>query len=186
MSTEEKLLTKSTKINLGAGNKAKSGFINIDKLALPGIDLVLDLELEKFPFPDESIDYVFSEHFLEHINNFSFIINEIYRILKKNGKFEFIVPAWSSSGAFQDPTHVRFFHPAIINYVTDKSTVNYFPNIHFKAISVAKTRTDYYRRLYRLLTPLIRIFGKKRFDRYVDFLFLNMYSEIKIKLKKIQ
>ena len=63
--------------------------------------------------------------------------------------------------------------------------MNYYPDIHFKMIYLARKRTGLYTRLYFFLTPIIRVIGKKRFDRYVDSMFLNMYNEIHIKIKKI-
>lgn len=172
------------KLNLGAGNKTKVDYINIDKFNFPNIDLVLDLEKENLPFVDNSINEVFSEHFFEHIVNFEHLINEIYRVLKVDGILKFTVPSSNSAGAFQDPTHVRFFSPNSIKYLTNESSVNYFPKIHFKSIYIKKKRTGHYLRLYKLFTPLIRIFGKERFDKYIDVLFMNTYNELTFKLKK--
>ena len=179
------MINKNIYLNLGCGNDIKHNFINIDKFEFNGVDLTLDLEQDGFPFDDNSIDLVFASHFLEHIRNFDHLIHEVYRVLKIGGILHFIVPSWNSSGTFQDPTHVRFFHPNITMYLENKAKVNYYPKIKFKLIYLARRRTGYYKRLYILLSPIIKLVGKRRFDRYVDYMLLNMYDEIHIKLKKM-
>ncbi|ROL55665.1 methyltransferase domain-containing protein [Bacteroidetes/Chlorobi group bacterium Naka2016] len=46
------------------------------------------------PLPDESVDYIYTSHFLEHIykDEAEFVIKEFYRILKKGGKVRVVVP----------------------------------------------------------------------------------------------
>lgn len=56
-------------------------------------DIYLDAT-RKLPFPDNSIDYIFSEHFLEHLNFASAIrhLNEIYEVIKPKGVVRISVP----------------------------------------------------------------------------------------------
>ncbi|OGF67035.1 MAG: hypothetical protein A2Y62_10800 [Candidatus Fischerbacteria bacterium RBG_13_37_8] len=46
------------------------------------------------PFPDESIDYLYSSHLLEHLfnKNAKMLLHEAYRVLKKQGYFRLCVP----------------------------------------------------------------------------------------------
>ena len=57
---------------------------------------------------------------IDGINYFAFIelINEIYRILKPDGLFLHVTPAYPSKEVFQDPTHV--------NFITEDTFPNYF------------------------------------------------------------
>lgn len=52
-------------------------------LNMPGVDHNVDLQ--KLPFEDQSYDFVFASHVLEHIPNDEKAISEIRRILKPNG-----------------------------------------------------------------------------------------------------
>lgn len=79
------------------------------------------LGLEAFPFPSEYFDSVSAYDLLEHIprqaidyaNNtirFPFIemMQEVWRVLKPDGRFIALTPAYPAKQAFQDPTHVNF------------------------------------------------------------------------------
>jgi len=79
------------KLNCGAGGKVypkEEGWINIDKRDILGMDLILDLSKENFPYEDESIDEVWLQDFLEHlpITRIPPFLIECHRILKKGGK----------------------------------------------------------------------------------------------------
>ena len=54
------------RLNLASGHHPKPGWVNIDLFA-PTADLRLDLR-EPLPFPDESVAYIYAEHFFEHLN----------------------------------------------------------------------------------------------------------------------
>ncbi len=61
------------KLDIGCGkNKTKSNdqfpFTGVDVLAFDGVDLVLDVRQTPWPWADESVDEVFSSHFLEHLD----------------------------------------------------------------------------------------------------------------------
>ena len=110
--------TTPTKIDLGCGSKKKEGFYGVDLVQCPGVDLVLDLFKFPWPWPDNSVDEVFSSHFIEHIPHacacsadhidpFLKFLDEVWRILKPGGKATLIGPYYTSMGAWQDPTHAR-------------------------------------------------------------------------------
>jgi len=100
---------KQTKINLGCGAKKLEGYINIDKAASVKPDLVVDLELAKLPFADNSVDEIYTEHTLEHIKNFHELIQEMLRVSHVGTIWIIDVPWHSSWGQANDPTHVRCF-----------------------------------------------------------------------------
>lgn len=73
-------------LELGSGAKKNTERICIDKLNLPHIDIVADLE-EGLPFfPDNSVDAIYSKSFLEHVNNLSILMQDIWRVLKPTRK----------------------------------------------------------------------------------------------------
>ncbi len=52
------------KVHLGSGPLILPGWVNVDNLPYPGVDRVLDVT-KGLPF--KNVDYVFAEHFIEHI-----------------------------------------------------------------------------------------------------------------------
>ena len=96
-------------LELGSGEKKWPGRICIDHLDMPNVDIVADLE-KGFPFlPDNSVDAIHSKSFLEHIDHFDFLMQEIWRVLKPTGKKFLYVPHFSNPYFYSDYTHKRFF-----------------------------------------------------------------------------
>lgn len=102
------------KLNAGCGRDIKEGWINLDWVANPGVDVVADLNAcatTPLPFPDDHFDEINLSHVIEHIPNILPLMQELYRIAKPGGKAYVYVPYGSSDDAFEDPTHVaQYFH----------------------------------------------------------------------------
>jgi SAM-dependent methyltransferase len=77
-------------INIGAGRTYIPNLINID--FAPYADISLDLNKERLPFEDNSIDLVFTYHTLEHLDNYLFALAEIYRVMKHGARLLVGVP----------------------------------------------------------------------------------------------
>ena len=75
---------KSIKLNLGSGARPEKGWVNVDIVDLPEVDVVHDLTKFPWPFEDNSVDQIKSEHLIEHFDGLTFIkfMDECYRILK--------------------------------------------------------------------------------------------------------
>jgi SAM-dependent methyltransferase len=97
MSTIQTQSLVNLKLDLGCGNCKKEGTIGIDIIPAEGVDYVLDIQNEPLPFPDKSVDYVYSSHFLEHIDNHVKVFQEISRVAKDKAILEFWTPyAWTN------------------------------------------------------------------------------------------
>jgi len=107
------------KLNLGCGNDIRKGWINLDIIKKPGIDIVHDLNVYPYPFSDNYADYILMKHVLEHLDDVVKTIEEIHRILKPNGKVEIIVPYYKHKNAFTDVTHKHFFTEDSLNFLTN-------------------------------------------------------------------
>jgi predicted SAM-dependent methyltransferase len=81
--------------------------IGIDIVNCKGVDIVHDLTVFPYPIEDESVDAIFSSHFVEHLDGFERMkfFDECYRILKPGGKMRHLHPYYKSVRAVQDPTH---------------------------------------------------------------------------------
>lgn len=119
------------KLDLGCGKNKKEGFVGVDSISFPGVDVVADLVkpilkplpdhlveyadllerkaegFENWPWDDSSVDEAHASHFVEHLRpreriHFS---NELYRVLQPGAKATIIVPHWKSCRAYGDMTH---------------------------------------------------------------------------------
>ena len=96
------------RLNLGCGADIRAGWINLDRAALPGVDVVHDIEQLPLPFPNNSFDYVLCQDILEHTDYIP-LLRDIWRIMRPAGTLHIRVPHFTSSHAYGDPTHKRFF-----------------------------------------------------------------------------
>lgn len=95
------------KLDLGCGPNKQPGHLGVDVRPFLGVDVLLNLGVDQWPWANESVEEAHSSHFLEHLTALERIhfMNELHRVLIPGGKCKIIVPIWSSSRAYGDPTH---------------------------------------------------------------------------------
>lgn len=89
---ENYLQPTSDKLQVGGGKRYLKGFVNLD-LFKPA-DVIWDCRYG-LPFPDNKFKFIFSEHFLEHIDfpvSVKLVLKEIHRVLKPGGELLIGVP----------------------------------------------------------------------------------------------
>ena len=86
----------SVKLNLGCGTDYKKGWINIDNNSDNNIEkLDLNWDLTKpLPFKDNSVDFIFNEHFIEHltVEEGQAAVKDMMRVLKPGGVIRIATP----------------------------------------------------------------------------------------------
>lgn len=105
---ELKAIIPSTpiKLDLCCGKNKKEGFIGVDRRAYEGVDQVADL-LGVWPWANDSVEEIHMSHAMEHFTGPQRvkIVNEMYRVLQKDGKVTMITPHWASNRSYGDFTH---------------------------------------------------------------------------------
>ncbi len=125
-------------LDLGCNDRPRNPYgheelygVDLSPMDLAGVHYrQANLAFEPIPFPDRHFDCVSAFDFIEHVPRQMFspltgqhrlpfieLMNEIWRVLKPDGRFYAVTPAYPAAAAFQDPTHV--------NFITDK-THEYF------------------------------------------------------------
>lgn len=94
-------------LDVGCGKNKLKNSVGID--FYKDSDIIHDLNRFPYPVKANSFDKIYSRHCLEHLAFFEETMDEFYRIIKKDGLIEIIVPFYASSGA-SHPTHKRFFN----------------------------------------------------------------------------
>jgi SAM-dependent methyltransferase len=92
-------------LDIGCGKNKSPGAIGIDKVALPGVDVVHDLNSFPYPFEDSSFDEIRATHVIEHLDSIVRAMEEIHRLAKPNAKVVIITPHYSDFQSWNDPTH---------------------------------------------------------------------------------
>jgi predicted SAM-dependent methyltransferase len=108
---------ESTRLHLGCGGNQIPGWSNVDLVAAPGV-VVHDLTTP-LPLPEESIEYIFSEHLLEHLTREQGLafLRDCHRVLKVGGVVRISTPdlgklvAEYEAGRISEWHDVGFFPP---------------------------------------------------------------------------
>lgn len=119
---------ETMKLNLGCGPLKLPGYVNIDVDKKVNPDLVCDLGKEILPFKDNSVDYVYSNHFLEHLDRDETkkLLVELYRVCKGGSKIDFVVPHYLSPVAGQIDHRQSLSECYFTGYVSGVSLDEYF------------------------------------------------------------
>jgi len=96
------------KLNLGSGYRRIEGYLNVDDDPLVKPDFLVNLEKDKLPFEDNSVEAIIAHHVLEHIGEgFIPLMQEIYRVCKHGAIIDIRVPHHFHELFINDPTHKR-------------------------------------------------------------------------------
>ena len=99
-------------LDIGCGRARQPDWVGMDIQDLPNVDIVHDWNDIPWPLPDESCIRAMASHVIEHVpphnNGFINFMNEVWRVLKPDGRFAIAMPYATSPGMYQDPTHCNF------------------------------------------------------------------------------
>jgi SAM-dependent methyltransferase len=100
--------------------------------AFPGakpIDLLFDDEWDAYNLPNESVDYIYSSHCLEHLTDWAGALDYWTSKLKKGGVLFLYLPHYNQEywRPWNNTKHIHMFSPEILrDYMTDRKYVNIF------------------------------------------------------------
>ncbi len=117
--------THALRLNLGCGNKAKPGFIGVDRFHCSAAQVVATLT-GRLPFADSSVDAIWADNVIEHIPDLPALMAELHRVCRDGARITLITPHFTSLSSWRDPTHVHhlsyfsldhFLKPAVAHYM---------------------------------------------------------------------
>ena len=133
---KKRCLCEGFNLDLGCGEGKQKGFIGMDRRAVPGVDIIWDIESvtpvpwwaremedlgaksSLWPIPDNSADKLLCSHVLEHITPsvLPAVMDEMWRVMRFDGQVLIAVPHGDSYGFRQDPTHIGMFNESTMTY----------------------------------------------------------------------
>jgi len=110
--------TKETarKLDVGCGSRKLPGFVGIDNMISPQVDVIHDLNVYPWPFAHDSFNHVVCRHSLSHLDDVVAAMEELHRITAPGGSIEIVAPHFSSDNYFTDVTHRRAFGYRSMDY----------------------------------------------------------------------
>lgn len=106
------------KLELGCGTAPTPGYVHHDKRKHSShIDVVHDLNLLPWPWPDGSCEEILGLDVFEHLHLMpEQWLRECHRMLQAGGALKLRVPIFGTPWHLIDPTHTRGFHPLNFDY----------------------------------------------------------------------
>lgn len=106
-------------LEVGCDTSKPEGAVGLDRLPLPGVDVVHDIEQLPWPLADDRFDRVRCMHVLEYVDDICGVMDELHRVTRPGGRVHIVVPYFARYSAFKDPTHRRFCTFESFNYFVD-------------------------------------------------------------------
>lgn len=97
------------KLNLGAGEDYREGWINVDNRGNVKKDTAWDINKFPYPFKDDTFNYALLSMVLEHVEEPIKVLKEIIRVCKHDAVIKVIVPHANSYANNSDLQHKARF-----------------------------------------------------------------------------
>lgn len=99
------------KLNVGSGTDYREGWVNIDNRSNVMADIIMDIEKEKLPFANDSVDVIECNYVIEHLNDTEHLIREFHRVIKTTGIIKIGLPHHTASIAYHSDhrTYYRLY-----------------------------------------------------------------------------
>lgn len=164
------------RLNLGCGRDIRAGYVNVDRIRLPGVELIVDFSRFPWPFKDNAIEEVVAIHLLEHLPDTIRVMEELHRITRDRATVTIEVPHYKHSNAYKDPTHVRFFTEGSFDYFGADER-SYYTHARFRVANVQKVYEYHVDRYIRRPFPRILPWVERYLDNTVEKLVFTLVSE---------
>ena len=123
-------------LDIGCGRNKTRGAVGIDRVDLPGVDIIHDLNSFPYPFADNTFDEIYATHVIEHLDSIVHVMEEIHRLAKPNAKVVIVTPHYSDSQSWNDPTHKWHLTTYSFRYFAEEYESSYYSKARFQAESI--------------------------------------------------
>jgi SAM-dependent methyltransferase len=96
-------------LNVGCGAARIPGSIGVDIDPESAADVIHDLDIHPWPFPDQAFDRIVCSHVLEHLKTPWKAMQELIRLSRPGARVEIATPHYSSPDSWGDITHYMHY-----------------------------------------------------------------------------
>jgi len=134
----EELRSGCNILDVGSGDKFLKNILEKKNHNYFSLDIDdIDFERDNFNFEQEKFDIVICLAVIEHLSDPSVLLNEINRVLKKDGYLYISTPNWiyCKNDFYNDPTHKKPYTPSSLENILEINNFNNiktFPNLRCK------------------------------------------------------
>jgi SAM-dependent methyltransferase len=121
-------------LNLGCGHRRVAGAVNLDITEVTGPEVVHDLNVLPWPFPDDCFEEVLASDVVEHLDDVMAAFEEIHRICRDGAIVRVAVPHFSCANAYTDPTHRHVFGYFTPEYFAGANEFSYYTSARFRVV----------------------------------------------------
>ena len=151
-------------LNLGCGENINREWFNTDiTFAIYGKHYYMNAT-KRYPFPDKSIDYIFSEHMFEHLKLTEAVkmLKECRRVLKKNGVLRITLPCFEFlQDLYQHPEeYTDYIHKATDSSIPEVNEI--LPGVYPPILVINNFYRDWGHQViydYKTLEMLLHKYG---------------------------
>ncbi|HEX6186594.1 MAG TPA: class I SAM-dependent methyltransferase [Pyrinomonadaceae bacterium] len=122
-------------LDVGCGWNKVPGAIGIDSNPRAHADVVHDLGVVPYPFPDNEFDEIVCRHVIEHVPDVMALVTELHRIAKPGARLTIVTPHYTNPDWPSDPTHRNHFNSYSFNcFMDDRQLFPFYTEVRLKAI----------------------------------------------------
>jgi SAM-dependent methyltransferase len=170
-----------TTLNLGSGRAWSEAAVNLDITSDTSPDVVHDLRLVPWPFPDDRFDRIEAVDVLEHLPDLIVAMEEIHRISRRGARIEIAVPHFSSHNSYTDPTHLHHLGIQSFDYFTGEHEHSYYTDVRFR---MRARSIKFYRRPHDRLVARVAAHWPQFYERRLAWLFPAWFMVFTLEVNK--
>ncbi len=122
-------------LDVGCGWNKVPGAIGIDSNPRAHADVVHNLGVVPYPFPDNEFDEIVCRHVIEHVPDVMALVTELHRIAKPGARLTIVTPHYTNPDWPSDPTHRNHFNSYSFNcFIDDRQLFPFYTEVRLKVI----------------------------------------------------
>ena len=178
-------------LDVGCGANKTKGAIGLDNNPRTAADVIHDLGVVPYPFPDNEFDLVVSNHVVEHVPDVMAFIGELHRITRNGGRIRLLAPHYTNPDWANDPTHRNHINSYTFNtFIPGRQVFDFYTDIQLKPVRTYVSLSGLWRALgFEFLVNLDQRSPKMRFmrkfwEQYLSYIFRGKELQFEFEVVK--